>query len=149
MNIRIRHLDRTCLDELAYRKLIERYSLQLQYDILIVFDMRIKNYYGDYEFNSDKKIHNIAISLNRCKYEDEVRVDEGGEKYNLISTTIHELYHAKQYEKLGSKLFCKPCKDIKNKELASLYSDCEIEARVFENKNLLEAVQYYDACVKR
>jgi len=151
MEIYIRHLYKTCLQESAYIKLIKKYASKLEYDILIVFDLRIKDY-GNYIFDSKKKLHSIKISPNKCGFTDEgVKLDDGAEKYHLISTTIHEIYHALQYEELGREFWNKKygcATEITHPDTADFFSKCEIDARAYENKNLLQAVEYYSRCVE-
>lgn len=151
MEITFRHLYRTCLDESAYIKLIKKYSAKLEYPVLIVFDLRIKDY-GNYIFDSNKKIHCIKISPNECGFTSEgVKLDEAAEKYHLISTTIHELYHAQQYEALGREFWNKKfscASEIEHASTADFFSKCEIDARTHENKHLLAAVEYYNRCIE-
>jgi HSP90 family molecular chaperone len=148
MNIEIRHLDRTFLQEEALLKVIKKYSHNLNYNILISFDKKISGY-GLYNFDLKKKCHIIKISLTNCCFtENEERLDTNSEKYNLISTLIHELCHANQKETLGSTKFWSNkygcAKFVKNEFLAGFYSKSEVEARIYENKHVLQAVELYN-----
>jgi hypothetical protein len=150
MNVEVRHTDRTCLNEKAYIKLVRKYA-KLKYKLIISFDDRIKAY-GQYNFDPNKRTHIIKISPKRNKTVQEESVDEtvykiktvdsNGEKYQLISTTLHELKHAIQKEELGEAFWNKhysAATDIKNKGLADFYSECEAEARIYENTNILRS----------
>ena len=68
-----------------------------------------------------------------------VLLDTISSKYNVISTLIHELRHGFQKEDLGEKYeeedwLLNP--EIPNMEIAAWYSECEIDARIFENENV-------------
>lgn len=151
----IKHIERTCLNEKAFIKLVKKYA-KLKYKLVIVFDNRIKDY-GQYNFDPEKRIHTIRISPKKNKIVQEdssietvykvIKVDANGEKYQLIGTTLHELKHAIQKEERGTEFWSKKyscASDIKNTSLADFYSECEIEARQFEHNALLEAVDLYN-----
>lgn len=145
MKLELRYIDRTKLDTKAYGKLVRKYA-KLKHKIIIIFDKKIKTYYGQYSFDSEKKMHTIRISLKKNKSTDPV-----AEKYQLISTTLHELAHAKQKEELGVSYWSRSQNyndDIANKGMSELYSSLEVQAREYENKNILDAVAYYDKFVK-
>lgn len=151
MVVDIRHIDRTCLEEEAFYKLVNKFSSGLTHDIKIIFDLRIKDF-GQYTFID--KVHIIRISPIVCGFvkNTTTKLDANAEKYNIISTTIHELYHAQQQEALGNDFWHKDFSqvaEIKNKGKSSFYSICEIETRIYENKNLLRAVEYYDSCCEK
>lgn len=142
--IEIRHLERTCLKEQAYLKLVRKYA-KLKHKLIISFDNRIKAF-GQYRFDSIKRAHIIKISPTKNKITEENSkwkiVDEGGEKYQLLSTTLHEIKHALQKEEKGEAFWNKHysmASDIKNNSLADFYSECEAEARVFEHTNILRS----------
>lgn len=148
--IEVRHIDRTCLDEKAYTKLVRKYA-KLKYRLIISFDNRIKAY-GQYSFNPTKRIHTIKISPKRNKIIQENSIDESvykvktvdsnGEKYQLLSTTLHELKHALQKEERGEAFWNKQyseASEIQNNSLADFYSECETEARTFEHTNILRS----------
>ena len=61
MNVVIKYINRTKLQEKALRKLINRYSKGIKHNICIVFDLRIADC-GTQYFDEDKKIHIIKIS---------------------------------------------------------------------------------------
>lgn len=151
--ITIRHIERTCLKEEPYKKLIEKYA-NLKHDLLVVFDLRI-NCFGIHTYDFVKQLHTIRIG----PFRNSIHIDEKGntidldtesEKYNLISTTLHELYHGFRRETLKQSFFNKDyCEaKVKNRELKELYSQCELEARTFETSNILQAVEYYNNLIK-
>jgi len=151
MNLTIRHISRTSLNEEAYRKLLKKYFSKLKNDTILSFDLRIKDF-GYYIYDLSNEIHHIKLSPILNSYNDNgIKLDEGAEKYNLISSTLHEFFHATQKEELGKDFFSKKfgcAKDIENPDAADFYSTCEVEARSFENKNILEAVSFYNLCCK-
>ena len=163
--IEIRNLDKVCLNEAAYRKLVEKYSSRLKYKVCITFDSRVTDCFGLYIFDSKNTIHIIKISPKKCCFNEKrsriakvsskkyrfdaknVKLDRNAQKYNIVSTTIHELYHAWQKEKEGRKFYNNKfsyASGVRNKEFRSLYSKCEIVTRVYENKNLMKAIKLYD-----
>ena len=157
--LELRYLDRMNIEEDAYFSFLEKYirTLKLKHKILIVFDLRLKDF-GSYWWNGDIRTHIIRISPKRCQhrreenYEDGwvelVRVGPASEKFQVISTTIHELFHAHQKESKGSSfdnVSFDGVKEITNPDISSWYSECEIEARIYENKNIKAAVEYYDS----
>lgn len=151
MEIKIKNLYRTCLDERAFEKLIKRYCKKFKYDILIVFDLRIRDY-GNYNFDATKSRHIVKISPNSCGFSDDgVKLDFGAEKYLLIATLLHELRHASQYEKMGRNKFWNEkfgcTNEIQHPSSNEYFSLCEVDARAFENKHILSAVKYYNDCV--
>ena len=152
MEIKINHICRTNLNEEAFLKLIKKYTKKIKYDILISFDLRIKDY-GSYIFDTEKKRHYIAISPIQCCYtKDKVKLDEGAEKYNLISTFLHESCHAFQYEDMGYKFWNQKyscAAEIENASATEYFSECEVSARLFENEQILKAVKYYNSCVSK
>jgi len=151
MNIKIRYFKRTSLEKKAFEKVIRKYA-KLKYDILIVFDLRIKCF-GTHAWNDKKRCHIIRISPTKCKIhidEDNlsgVRLGPAAEKYRIISTLLHELRHAQQKEELGSRYYNEKydsIEEITNPQVASWYSECERDARIFEDKNIESAVELYD-----
>lgn len=112
---------------------------------------------GQYSFDPLKRLHVIRISPKKSKIiqEDSMdeniytvkNVDKNGEKYQAISTTLHELKHAMQKEEMGQNFWDKKyacAKDIKNSSLSDFYSQCEVEARSFENLNIIAAIEFYN-----
>ena len=150
MKVEYRHLDRTCLDEIALSKLLKRYTKNFKYDILFVFDLRIKDY-GNYIFDISNNRHWIKISPNQCGFTDAgIKLEPEAEKYNLLATILHEVRHAQQYEKMGykfwnSKFSCTA--EIKNPDSSEYFSEIEVAAREFENKHILNSVEYYNRCM--
>jgi len=136
-----KHIERTALEEEALSKLIRKHT-STQKDILVVFDKRMKDTYGSYIWNSEKNLHEIRISPVKFEYKDRTY-----KIYEMISTIIHECKHLQQREDLGHQTFnskkfgCN--RDIKHKEASELYSQCEVEARIYEAKNVLESVDFY------
>lgn len=151
MEIHIRNIDRTCLEESAYLKLVKKYSSKLKHDVFISFDFRVKSY-ALYQFHPQRKVHLVKISPNTCGFtENGAKLDDGAEKYNLIASTIHELYHAQQYEELRQKFWNKRyscASDISHRDSADFFSECEVDARRYENENLLPAIEYYNSCIE-
>lgn len=79
-------------------------------------------------------------------------VDKNGEKYQALATTLHELKHAIQKEELGLDFWKRnySCAiEIKDTSLADFYSQCEIEARSFENSNILLGVSIYNKFLQK
>jgi hypothetical protein len=65
---------------------------------------------------------------------------------------LHELKHAQQKEEMRQNFWKdKNCKnaEIQEESLSTEYSTVEIQARIHENKNILEAVEYYNECLKK
>ena len=168
--IEIRNLDKVCLDEAAYRKLVEKYSSRLKHKVCITFDSRVTDCFGLYIFDNKNKIHIIKISPKKCCFNEKrsriakvsskkyrfdvknIKLDRNAQKYNIVSTTIHELYHAWQKEKEGKKFYNNEFGDasnVRNTELRRLYSRCEVETRMYENKNLMKAIKFYDESVEK
>lgn len=142
-NIEVRHCERTCLNAQAYIKLIETYA-NLKNKIIICFDKRIKAF-GQYAFDANKKAHIIRISPKENKKN--TNFDENAQKFQLISTTLHELRHAMQKEDLGVTFWSKSynySKQISNPNFSEFYSQCEVDARIYESTNVLDAVDVYN-----
>jgi hypothetical protein len=150
MEIKVNHIDRTCLNKEAFLKLIKKYTKNLKYDVLISFDLRIKDY-GSYIFDTAHARHLIRISPIECSFaKDKVKLEEAAEKYNLISTFLHEKHHAFQYETMGYQFWSKKYSctvEIESPSATEYFSECEVSAREFENKHVIKAVKYYNSCV--
>jgi hypothetical protein len=151
--ITIRHIDRTCLVEDAYKKLIDKFSY-LEKDILIVFDLRIATM-GVHQYDSDDELHTIRISpvsnsTSTNEKNDVVMLDKESEKFQLISTTLHELQHAMSREALGKSFYAKKyfLAKVKNKEMQEYWSKCEVDARKYELDNIFKAMEYYNGLIK-
>lgn len=142
-NVVILGIHKTCLDYDPYLRLAKKYTSSLKNDVVISFDLRLKTIYGYHSYNFETKTHKIQIGPKTCgsKNDKEVQI------YSYIATTIHELKHAMQQEKLGaafeSKKYSKN-KDIKDNSMSEFYSVLEIEARIFEEQNLSAAVKFYN-----
>ena len=121
-------------------KLVKKFS-KSEKDIVLIFDNRIASA-GVYEYNCKKKRHEIRVSSKDLEFD-----DPQAKVYELISTILHELKHLQQQENLGANTFESEKfamnKCIKNPEAAAYFSDREIEARIFEEKNVLSAVEFY------
>jgi len=148
MNIVFKYLDRSCLDEDGLKRIIKKYGSALKYDVVVVFDLRIRDF-GTYEFSSTKRKHIIRISPIKCCYNDDgSRKNKSVEKYEVISALIHELRHAQQKEELGHEFWSKKYSlrsDIISKFASDFYSPCEVDARLYENRNILQAVELYNS----
>lgn len=143
--IHVKYIERTPLNKEAYIKLVKKYA-KTQLDIHICFDKRLTVSYGLYDFDSKRQRHRIQISLSQLKFH-----DVEGTIYSMICATLHELCHANQKEELGRSFGKKQyncAEDIKSNNLSEFFSELEIDARTFENKNVLEAVEYYNSCCK-
>jgi hypothetical protein len=151
MSVTLRYFDRTSLQEEAYLKLIKKYASKIKKDIIITFDYRLACF-GNYNYDQKLNCHIIKISVKKCCKHKGLPLEEVVQKYNLISTTIHELYHAQKQEELGQKKFWGDyygkCQDIEDPDWSDFYSLCEVETRAYENKNVLSAVEYYDQYCK-
>ena len=152
MEIIIKNLYRTCLEEKAFVKLVKKYSKKFKYSIVISFDLRIRDY-GNYNFDSTKNCHLIKISPQNCSFaNDGEKLDFGAEKHLLITTFLHELRHAWQYEKMGWKFWNKKfgcASEIEHPSSTEYFSKCEVDARQFENRHILNAVEYYNGCAPK
>jgi len=151
MEIKIKNIDRTFLDKDSFLRLIRKYS-KLTKDLDLSFDARLTSVLGNYRYDDDKKRHIIKLSLINCKYSNKAELSKAGEKYNFISTLLHELKHAQQKEEMRQNFWKdKNCKnaEIQEESLSTEYSTVEIQARIHENKNILEAVEYYNECLKK
>ena len=139
--IEIRNIDKTPLNKVGLIKLIRRYAKGKK-DILLSFDGRI-SCFGDYNYNSEKKRHEIRVSTKVSQF----KQDPAAKIYDLISTILHELKHLQQQEEVGTKTFYSKHfsynTDIKLEEASDYFSVREAEARTFEEKNLLDAVNFY------
>jgi hypothetical protein len=153
MKVKIRHIEKTCLIEEAYVKLIKKY-IDTDKDVTILFDGRMKDY-GEYFYNQDKRRHEIKIGLKKNKvsaYNQDRILKEDDQRYTFIETTLHELKHLMQHEESGRSFYNNDFgtnRDIKDNVLAIEYSQCELEAKEFEKKNILTAVDFYDTVVSR
>ena len=151
--ITVRHIDRVCLQENFYKKFIDKYS-KLNRDLLVVFDLRI-SCFGMHEYDFEKKLHTIRISpvknaVHVTSKDVIIQLDIESEKYNLLSTTLHELYHGEQRETLKKGFFNSNflSAKVKNVELKEFWSRCEVEARKYELEHILEGVAYYNELIK-
>lgn len=138
--IEIRNIEKTKFHKEALLKVIKKFS-KSEKDIVLSFDNRVTSL-GYYIYNQKKRRHDIKICSKNLHFEDDM-----ANVYELIGTILHELKHLQQQEDLGTPAFgsfkfsCN--KRIKDPAASDFYSDREIEARVFEESNLKEAVEYY------
>jgi hypothetical protein len=151
--VTIRYIERTCLEEEALKKVVERYT-KTDKEVLVIFDMRIKDY-GDYVYDEKKRRHVIRISPAMHLYESfepkSRMLTKEGQKVRLLATLLHECRHIQQKEELGRTFYTIAyCRNtaIHDTRVSEDYSECEIDARVYENKNVLAAVEYYDSLVE-
>lgn len=139
MKIEIKNIP-ACLNEVAYLRLVRRFK-KIKQKLIIVFDNRIKGY-GQYTYNSKKRIHTIRISPKINSDTDKVT-----ERYHYLSTTLHELKHSQQKEIKGSIFWStkyRRAADIKNEVSADFFSECELDARAYEAQNTARAVSLYN-----
>lgn len=139
--ITVRHIDRTPLDEFSFIKLVKKYS-KCETDILISFDKRLKSCSGTYIFNTDKKRHDIHISIPQAKFK-----DSGATIYSYVTTVLHEICHLRQKEELGRQFDLKRyncVEEIKNPHVSEFYAPLEVSAREFENKHIFDAMEFYN-----
>lgn len=142
------------LDEDSYLRVIKRYTSRLKYNIEILFTNKISDF-GLYTFDSKIQTHKIKISIKKCSEFEKsfLKFDTDTEKYYVISTTLHEIKHAIQYEKLGLTGFTEKefssAANVKNSFASSYFSSCEIEAKEYEFKHLIKAVACYNSACKR
>lgn len=157
MEIEVRHIDRVNLEVEPFKKVVKKY-VRTDKEILIVFDKRITSF-GVHQYDSKTKKHIIRISPDKvarpagyCHNCSDSFSDPSAIKYNVISTLVHELGHINQFEELGwqtylsHKFSCQ--RDIKNSDWADYYSPAEQDARRYEHKHSLQAVEYYNECAK-
>jgi hypothetical protein len=107
---------------------------------LLLFSISELKIIGQYIFDAKKRTHIIRISpkLNKAK----TNGDSNAEKYQLVSTVLHEVRHAQQKEERGMEFWRKrynTAVDVIHPAFSDFYSECEIDARTFENANVLSA----------
>ena len=132
MQITLNNASGSNLHTPAFLKVAQHFAKKLSYNVTITFDNRIVDY-GSYIFNRKTKEHIIKLSLG-------LKLD----KYGFISTLLHEVRHALQYEKHGQKYLNLVADDAQSKASANYYSPSEIDARTYESKNLTKAINIYD-----
>jgi len=146
--IEIRNLNYTRLNHYAFKKIAQKYAryLKLEHKILIVFDKRLTKNGGYHDLDYSKKRHRIQL----CPHPD--GAEPNAVKWSLISFLLHELKHAQQIEKGGyhrhiSKAYSS-VEEIEDTEWSEYYSDCETEARTYQNQHVRKAVDFYNSMVK-
>ena len=151
MNIFIKYIERTSFVESVLKRVIKKYICKTKNDVFVIFDKRC-SIFGSYAFNIKKQVHEIRLGVNKNKkLLSKKDLPPSDEKYVFISTLLHEIKHLNQREEMGKDFWNKDFglnKNIKNMELAERYSKCESEAREFEEKNVLKAVEFYDSLMK-
>jgi tRNA A37 threonylcarbamoyladenosine modification protein TsaB len=120
----VRHIERVPLKENALKKLIKRYA-RTKNKILVVFDKRFKNVYGQYFWDSRKKVHNIQIAVKKFDSV-ETTIKE------LIGTIMHEIRHLNQKVHWGRKFY-----------IARYDSECEADAMNYEQRYSDNAIRFY------
>lgn len=142
MAITILGIEKSCLDYDLYFRMIKKYTSSLENDIRISFDKRLKENFGLYHFDYELKKHIIQIGIRHYNN------DLEAQKYHYVATTLHEIKHALQQEKLGysfeSKKYSTNKKIKKDQSISEFYSIIEVEARIFEEQNLNAAIKYYN-----
>ncbi len=156
-SIKINNAEKTCLKKKYLVELINNF-FKFDEKVVITFSYRLKNFFGTYCFDNEKKQHTIEISILRNSHELEgfdyknKRIHLRNSDYeeslsNYIETLMHELFHAKQHELLGEKDFGSneyyTCKYFKTDMIAEHYSLIETTARIFEHEKSLDAILYY------
>lgn len=147
MRISIRNIEKSELSEGAYLRLVEHFcqELKLKKDVSISFDDRLTCYGLSY-FDNAKDRHIVRISPKKNK---EAGSDFEAKKWDFISTTIHELRHLYQHEvQKSSKKSNRHTSKIKNEKSKTWYSEDEIDARLYEDQNIYDAVKIYDLACK-
>jgi hypothetical protein len=145
MDVSLKNIEKTPLDVQAYEKLIKKYC-RCSKDVHVIFDKRLKSTFGNYFFNEEKDCHEIRISIFANRF-----LEETAMIYAYVSTTLHELRHAEQKEELGNNFDNKKyscTEEIKSPRLTEFFSKIEVDARIYENKNILEAVKFYNNSCK-
>jgi hypothetical protein len=155
--IEVRYIERTSLEKEPLKKTIQKFAKVLKQDILVVFDLRIKGF-GSHTWDGEDRRHIIRVSPIRCKFHqdeskgEEVRLGPAAEKYRLVSTILHEIRHAQQKEKLGYKFYhehYETVEEITNPHVSTWFSECERDARIYEDKNIEDAIDFYDSCLAK
>lgn len=140
MKIEVKNIEKTKLNKEAFLKVVERF-LKNKKSLLIIFDGRL-DCFGYYTYNSKKKKHIIKISTKRFQFKDKI-----SRTYEIIGTFLHESKHLQQQEQFGSSFFMSKKfawnEKIKSFDGSDYFSVRECEARVFEEKNVLAATEYY------
>lgn len=148
MEITIKHIENTILDEKATLELVKKYC-KLKKDVYISFSTHLKDY-GYYQWDKKNKRHTIFINYENCKKDflrkSKQEYDTDIQLHLLIGTILHELRHAQQKEKLKYKF-----KDdkytctvyIEDFSYSEYFSRCETDARVYENRHLNNAIELY------
>ncbi len=148
MAVRIKHIDKTCLQEKPLLAVIKKH-LRSEKDLDIVFDRRLRDCMGWYWYDETRRTHLIKVSPVVHEYHDfDVRkpLDNESRKYKFVSTILHELRHIQQKEELGKSYYNKNY--CKNKNLTSafpayFYAEAELDARAYELQNISEAMEIY------
>ncbi len=141
-----RHAERTTLNTDALLRIIKTYT-NLLLPVVVSFDRQI-NDHGTHvalERPNGQEYHYIRISVRMTEH-----LDDRSQAFDLISTLLHELQHADQWERLGPEAYEDPsfaCAGTPNARTDDFYSSREIQARTFENANLAGAMQCYEQFV--
>ncbi len=112
----------------------------LQQPVIISFDKKIAEY-GYYDNRKDR--HFIRVGVRYTEHLDLVC-----QKHEVINTLLHELYHAYQWQNVGSKTFyskeMNAIEKCSNARINYQYCQLELEARSFADTNHRQAIQIYD-----
>jgi len=147
MQVEVRYIERVSLYEEPFIRVVQEYTKKLKHNFVVVFDLRLKNF-GTHMWDADKKIHIIRLSPVLCKFKKNVRLGPIAEKYRIIGSLLHEIRHAQQYEELGDKFWNKKyvkVKAITNPDVSDWYSECERDARIYEDLHIKDAIILYDS----
>lgn len=154
----IHNIDLTPLESKAYKAIIRHYY-KGPYNVTVRFDNRLSAW-GEHCFDKTNKEHVIRISPTWCTYnkKDEWRDFENKEAFaqlskmnrhdivcRILSTTIHELRHAKQcdddikhYEEEANRHA-----EIKQASLSYEFSPFEVDAETWALKRFNKALEKY------
>ncbi len=149
MAVKIRGIEKTCLDEGALLAVVSKHY-RSDKNLEIVFDRRIKDSYGWFAYDADRKLNLIRVSPILHQYQDcDVRkpISAEAQKYKYISTILHELRHTQQLDELGSYYYSKEyCRNkLAEAHHAYYYTEREVDARTYELKHVLSAVEIYNS----
>ena len=123
-------------------------------NVHIIFDKKMKDY-GSYVYDLGK--HTINISSVVHKHPNGSRSGKLLQKkiqtMEMISTFLHELRHMQQRKRLRNKFFldgyCKSAFIKTDDYYRAHFSKRETDARVYEEKNVLRAANFYFSLIEK
>lgn len=136
--IEVRFLERTSLDPSGFTKVVEHFGKRIRLPMIITFDNRPNGNFATHELVNDR--HRIHIYVKSFPIYDAV-----GMAWDFISMLLHEMKHAMQHENAQENKNFIPSK---HDEPQYWYSDLEIEARIFQDRNIRQAMRIYGAKTK-